>query len=95
MLALLAGFMLGSLNQLWPWQSLGGPLALGNHSLKVPQYLSPIRFQAVYQQDPLVVQALLWMSLGILLVVGVERQIRSPKLKLDDGSICKKDTDKL
>ena len=79
MLSLLAGFMLGSLNKVWPWKQLWSPLSLGNGSVEVGQNLSPLQFQAVYHQDSLVPQALLWMSLGMLLVVGMERQARSNK----------------
>ena len=78
-MALLAGFMLGSLSKVWPWQPLWKPLSLSNNSLAVAQNLSPLQFQAAYHQDPLVFQALLWMSLGMLLVVGIERQARKSK----------------
>jgi putative membrane protein len=78
-LALLAGFMLGSLNKVWPWKQLWSPLSLDTSSLKVGQNLSPLQFQAVYHQNPLVPQALLWMSLGILLIVSMERQARGKK----------------
>lgn len=73
-LALLAGFMLGALNKVWPWQQTWSGLA-GN-SLIVPRNLSPLQFQAIYHQDPLVAQALFWMFLGMLLVLGVEKQAR-------------------
>jgi putative membrane protein len=78
-LAFLAGFMLGSLNKIWPWKQLWSPLSLGTSNLKVGQNLSPLQFQAVFHQNPLVPQALLWMSLGMLLMVGIERQTRSKK----------------
>ena len=76
-LALLAGFMLGSLNSVWPWQQSWS--ALAHSSQTVPQNLSPLQFQATYHQDPLVPQALLWMSLGLLLVVMLEKQARRKK----------------
>jgi len=79
--ALLAGFMLGSLNTVWPWKQLCDPLALGHSRLLVAQNLSPLQFQAAYHQDPLVPQALLWMGLGMLLVVGMERHARSKNHK--------------
>ena len=76
-LALLAGVMLGSLNKIWPWKKFLPSLGMGYSSLEVPtQNISPLQFQAVYQQDPLVAQALLWTSLGMLLVVGMQRQAR-------------------
>ncbi len=80
-LALLAGLMLGSLHQVWPWKQFWDPLALGDSSLTSAQNLSPLQFQAAYHQDPLVPQALLWMGLGMLLVVGLARLARSKKLK--------------
>ncbi|MEM9417042.1 MAG: DUF368 domain-containing protein [Bacteroidota bacterium] len=76
-LSLLAGFMLGSLNKVWPWQQAWSVSA--DNSLTVPQNLSPFQFQAIYHQDPLVLQALLWMSLGMLVVVGLEKQTRRKK----------------
>ncbi len=72
-LSLLAGFMLGSLNKVWPWQQSWSTLT--DNSAGVPRNLSPLQFQAIYHQDPLVIQALLWMSLGVLLVVGLEKQV--------------------
>ncbi|MEL6358645.1 MAG: DUF368 domain-containing protein, partial [Bacteroidota bacterium] len=80
-LALLAGFMLGSLNKVWPWQQSWS--ALTDASLAIPRNLSPLQFQAIYHQDPLVPQTLLWMSLGMLLVVRLEKQTRY-KRRSDD-----------
>lgn len=77
MMSLLAGFMLGSINKVWPWQQSWS--ALAGSSLGAPRNLSPLQFQAIYHQDPLVVQALLWMSIGMLLVVGLEKQARQRK----------------
>ena len=76
-LALLAGFMLGSLNRVWPWQQSWS--ALTHNRLAVLQNLSPLQFQTTYHQDPMVPQALLWMSLGMLLVVSLEKQARRQK----------------
>ena len=78
-LALLAGFMLGSLRKIWPWKQYFPPLTLGSSSLAVAQNISPLQFQACCHQDPLVLQAFFCMSLGMLLVVGMERQARSKK----------------
>ncbi|MEL6152767.1 MAG: DUF368 domain-containing protein [Bacteroidota bacterium] len=61
--ATLAGFMVGSLPQLWPWKYLGNNI-------------SPYRLQAAAHQDPLLDQALLWMAFGIVLVVVLERVAR-------------------
>ncbi|MHA7877732.1 MAG: DUF368 domain-containing protein [Bacteroidota bacterium] len=75
-MAFLAGFMVSAIHRLWPWQALGDPLMLSS-SMTVTQKLSPMQFQIIYQRDPLVAQALLWMSLGILLIMGLKRQVRS------------------
>ncbi len=78
-LALLAGFIIGSLSKTWPWKQLQENLA--HESLLSPQNLSPAQFQATYHQDPLVLQALLWTCIGISLVVGLERIAREKKLR--------------
>ena len=66
-LAFLAGLMLGSLNKLWPWKQ---PIDLpGVAASSIAQNMAPLQ----YPQDPLVLQAVLWMSLGMLLVVGMEK----------------------
>lgn len=73
-IALLAGFMLGSIPKTWPWKEFLKPLS--PEGLWVPlveENISPVRFQVIYQQDPLILQALLWMSLGCLLVVTMEK----------------------
>jgi putative membrane protein len=80
-LALLAGFMLGSLNQVWPWKQQHNFLALSNSSLVDIQNLSSPQLQTTYYQDSLVLQALLWMGLGMLLVIGMGRQTRNKKAK--------------
>jgi putative membrane protein len=79
-LALLAGFILGSLNKVWPWKQLLSQAGMLDSSMAATQNLSPLQFQNLYQQDPLVPQALLWMSIGVLLVVGIEKQGRHKKL---------------
>ena len=81
-LAFLAGIMLGSLNIVWPWKQLWDPLSLGNSSFGIGYNLSPFQFQTTYQRDPLVLQALLWMSLGMLVIVGMERQSRSRRREI-------------
>ncbi|MCU0318235.1 MAG: DUF368 domain-containing protein [Amoebophilaceae bacterium] len=78
-LALLAGFMLGSLRKIWPWKQCCTSLTPDSNSLVVAQNISPLQFQASCHQDPLVLQAFFWMSLGMLLVVGLEKQIRNKK----------------
>ncbi len=65
-LSLLAGFMLGALHKVWPWQHAWG----GANNIN----LWPQQFQEVCQKDPLLAQALFWWSVGILVVLALERQ---------------------
>lgn len=72
--ALLAGFILGSLPKSWPWKQVILPLDADNLTkASIEQNISPINFQSFTQQDPLILEALLWMSLGCLVVVLLEK----------------------
>ena len=73
-IALLAGFMLGAIPKTWPWKQGVNPL--GTQGIGLPlieKNISPVQFQSIYQQDPLILHALLWMSLGCLLVVVLKK----------------------
>jgi putative membrane protein len=73
-MALLAGFMLGSLPKTWPWKQLIQPLDVDPLvEAAMEKNVSPVKFQLLAQQDPLILEALLWMSLGCLLVVLLEK----------------------
>jgi putative membrane protein len=78
-LAILAGFMLGSLNKVFPWEQLWNSLFLGTGSHKAGQNFLLFQLQSVCCQNFLAIQALLWVSLGVLLMVGMERQAHSKK----------------
>ncbi len=82
--ALLAGFMLGSLNKIWPWKEVLST-RINSHGETVPlitDNVSPARYLSVTGQDPMIGQALLFMMIGILLVVGLEWfASREPKAK--------------
>jgi putative membrane protein len=78
-LALLAGFMLGSLNKVGPWEQLWHFLSLGTDSFRVGQNYSLSQLQTIFHQNSLASQALLWMSLGMLLMAGMERQARGQR----------------
>jgi putative membrane protein len=69
-MALLAGFMLGSLPKTWPWKQL---IQSSDAQPLIEQNVSPVKYQLLAQQDPLILEALLWMSLGCLLVVLLEK----------------------
>lgn len=83
-IALLAGFMLGSLNKVWPWKevisyrfnSAGEQIPAFDKSILPSTYLEKVN------EDPQVFQAILMMALGILLVVIMEKVASSLKPKL-------------
>lgn len=74
-IALLAGFMLGSLNKLWPWkQVLEYRVNSQGEQLPVTEKsISPVEYFQLTGEDPIVLQAILFMFLGILIIVGFER----------------------
>ncbi len=80
--ALLAGFMMGSLNKLWPWKETL-EYRLDRHGNQVPfveMNVMPNQYFAVTGHDPVVIQAILFMAVGFFLVVVIEKialQIKS------------------
>lgn len=73
--SLLAGFMVGSLNKVWPWKNVL-LYRVDSHGVRkavVEESVSPGTFMEVTGQDPKVLWALLFMALGILMVVGIEK----------------------
>ncbi len=74
-LALLAGFMLGSLNKVWPWKEVTDFRIdqLGNQVPAFDKSVLPGRYLEVTGNNPLIFQAILFAALGILLVVSIEK----------------------
>ncbi|MGK7391862.1 MAG: DUF368 domain-containing protein [Candidatus Cyclobacteriaceae bacterium M2_1C_046] len=73
--ALLSGFILGSLNKVWPWKETI-TYRVDSAGVKVPaitKSVSPGRYFEVTGQDPLIVEAVLYAALGFLLVVAFEK----------------------
>lgn len=74
-LALLAGFMIGSLNKVWPWKEV--TLFRLNHAgVRVPAFdrsIWPWDYLEKTGQDPLLFNAILFAALGIFLVVAIEK----------------------
>ena len=73
--ALLAGFMLGSLNKLWPWKQVL-EYRITSDGRQVPvveKSISPVDYYELTGNDPQVLQAILFMFLGILVIVAFER----------------------
>ena len=66
MLALLTGFMLGSLNKVWPWK-----IAIPPEHEGAARNLWPGEYQALAQTDPQVVLVALMLALGLLTVYGI------------------------
>jgi putative membrane protein len=74
-LALLAGFMIGSLNKVWPWKEVVA-FRLNHEGVQVPAFdrsVLPGDYLAKTGQDPLVFQAILFAALGIFLIVAIEK----------------------
>lgn len=74
-IALLSGFMLGSLNKIWPWRH-----ALEYRTTetgeRVPVYdvsIMPWDYLSLTGKDPQVTGALIMMALGVLLVYSIEK----------------------
>lgn len=73
--AILSGFMIGSLNKVWPWKivdsfrmnSDGEQVPFLDHNVLPQQYLNETG------QDPQLMQAILLASLGIFIVVAIEK----------------------
>lgn len=81
--AVLAGFMLGSLNKVWPWRHVlefattrnGGQIAVFDKSIL------PWNFLSETGRDPQLFQAILMMALGVGIVIATERIVTRLKLK--------------
>jgi putative membrane protein len=74
-IALLGGFMLGSLNKVWPWKEVVS-FRLDSTGKQIPAFdksVLPWDFFAKTGNDPLVFQAILMMALGVFVVVMIEK----------------------
>jgi putative membrane protein len=74
-LALLAGFMLGSLNKVWPWKEVTR-YRINHEGIMVPafdQSIWPWDYLEKTGQDPLLINAILFAAIGIFLVVAIEK----------------------
>lgn len=74
-LALLAGFMIGSLNKVWPWKEVIA-FRLNHVGVQVPAFdksVWPGRYLEVTGQDPQIFYAILFTAVGIFLVVAIEK----------------------
>ena len=74
-LAILAGFMIGSLNKVWPWKEVIA-YRINHEGLQVPaldRSILPAFYFGKTGTDPQLFQAILFAALGIFLVVAIEK----------------------
>jgi len=72
---ILSGFMIGSLNRIWPWKETV-EFRIDSHGEQVPLYeksVMPNQYFDLTGQEPHFLQALLFTCLGIFIVVLFER----------------------
>lgn len=82
--ALLAGFMLGSLNKVWPWREVL-EYVTNSHGEQVPVFdrsILPWNYFAVTNKDPQIFMAILMMALGVFIVVLIEKIAARLKTKI-------------
>lgn len=74
-LALLTGFMIGSLNKVWPWKKVL-ETRINSKGEEVPfleESISPAAYEEILQQDPQILLSIGLALLGFTLVFGIER----------------------
>lgn len=72
--SLLTGFMVGSLNKVWPWKETIQTY-IDNHGVEkalIESNVSPHRFGELTQSNPLLWEAILMCIAGFLLIWGIE-----------------------
>jgi putative membrane protein len=82
--ALLAGFMLGSLNKVWPWREVLEYIT-NSEGQQVPVFdrsILPWNYFEITGKDPQVFQAILMMALGVFIVVLIEKIAERLKTKI-------------
>src|SRR5690606_6004467 len=83
-IALLAGFMLGSLNKVWPWKEIIS-YRMDSSGKQVPaldRSILPGDYMEKTGSDPQVFQAILLMALGIFIVIVIEKIAERLKTKI-------------
>ena len=71
-LALLAGFMAGSLNKLWPWKKVLETRinSMGEEVPLLEQSISPWMYAEIYGQDPRILPVMMAGMAGLILILG-------------------------
>ena len=74
--ATLTGFMVGSLNKVWPWKETLETYTDSHGVVRplVEANVSPHYFQELTQSDPLLVEAIVMCIVGFVLIYGVHRK---------------------
>ncbi len=70
-LALLSGFMIGSLNKLWPWKKVleWRTSSLGEQVPVIEQNILPGKYAGIYDQDPLILPVIISAVAGVSLIM--------------------------
>lgn len=79
-LALLGGFMLGSLNKVWPWKQTIESV-IDRHGKEIPlvqNNILPHAFESLYSQPAYMWYAIMLMILGMAMVIGLEKIGQKP-----------------
>jgi putative membrane protein len=73
-IAILSGFMIGSLNKIWPWKNVLEYHTDRHGEVKplITENIMPSTYAEITGDSPLLVQAIIYMILGILLVLALE-----------------------
>lgn len=82
-IALMAGFMIGSLNKIWPWRKIL-EYVTNTSGEQIPAFdksILPWNYFASTGKDPLILQAILMMALGVIIVVAIEKIAAGLKTK--------------
>jgi putative membrane protein len=82
-LAMLAGFMIGSLNKVWPWKEVT-LFRINHEGVRVPAFdrsIWPWDYLEKTGQDPLLFKAILFAAIGIFMVVAIEKTAAYLKTK--------------
>ncbi|EON79133.1 protein of unknown function DUF368 [Lunatimonas lonarensis] len=74
-LAFLSGFMLGSINKIWPWKEVISYRLASNGEQKpfITENIWPHHYQAAAGEEAHFLMAILAFFVGVVLVVGIER----------------------
>ncbi|HLU89737.1 MAG TPA: DUF368 domain-containing protein, partial [Cyclobacteriaceae bacterium] len=74
-IALLSGFMLGSINKIWPWKKVLSYRfsSSGEQEPFISENIFPHHFLAATGEEPQFLAAMFAFFIGIVLVIGIER----------------------